>query len=336
MMDDTFEERLVEAIDPIRNFALAQGIYHLFGSGLYERISHGPVKVTELAEELAFDPARTTGFLYYLANEDIVLLQDECVSLTASGQQLAAFRPWYELLIGGYAETFQQLTDALRGPGYASRNGPMIGVGSCGISEYDMLPLVHELLAELPAAPTFITDFGCGDGAFLAILLESYPSASALGVDPFAPAESRVEGIRFLRQSATDHARSLVPAPSEDRREKVFLAMFLLQEILEQEGRPAVVELVRTALTSGYLAVVEVDYKPIDPAIMKHGLGLGYYNPYYLLHAITEQRLESEEFWLRLFEEAGAVVVARREVNPQVDSTGLEIGYLLAPGGNER
>ncbi|MBA8827780.1 2-ketoarginine methyltransferase [Saccharopolyspora lacisalsi] len=334
-MGGTFEARLVEALQPIRNFALAQGIYHLFNSGLYERVSSGPIKVIELAEELAFDPQRATGFLQYLANEGIVLLQDECVSLTAAGRELAPFRPWYELLVGGYAETFQQITEALRGPDYATRNGPMIGVGSCGISEYDAFPLVHELMAELPAPPKFITDFGCGDGAFLTGLLESYPSVSGLGVDLFAPAESPVDGIRFLMKNATDYARSLVPATGADRGETLFLAVFLLQEVLEQEGRPAVVELVRTALANGHLAVVEVDYKPTDPSIMKNGLGLGYYNPYNLLHAITEQRLEPEEFWLRLFEEAGAVVVARRTVNSQVDSTGLEIGFLLAPAGNE-
>jgi 2-ketoarginine methyltransferase len=212
----------------------------------------------------------------------------------------------------------------------------MIGVGSCGISEYDMLPLVRELMSGLPAEPALITDFGCGDGAFLTMLLESCPSASGLGVDLFAPAESSTDRIRFLRKSATDYARSLVPASSEDGGEKLFLAMFVLQEILEQEGRPAVVELVRAALAHGHLAVVEVDHKPVDPSIMKHGLGLSYYNPYNLLHAITEQRLETEEFWLRLFEEAGAAVVARHTVNPEVDSTGLEIGFLLAPRGSER
>ena len=39
------------------------------------------------------------------------------------------------------------------------------------------------------------------------------------------------------------------------------------------------------------------------------------------MHQITEQRLESTEFWKTLFEKAGVEI--------KVDSTGLELGFLL-------
>ncbi|WP_405606522.1 2-ketoarginine methyltransferase [Streptomyces sp. NBC_00076] len=330
-MDEGFELRLIEALQPVRGFALAQGIHHLFGSGLYERIAQGPQQIGALAEALELDASRTSGFLRYLANEDLVALGGDTVALTDKGRALGPYRPWYELLVGGYAETFQQVTDVLRGKGYASRDGRLVGIGSCGISAYDALPLVRGLLTDLPAPPTSVVDLGCGDGTFLTSLVGDSGSVTGIGVDPYAPQEPTAGAVRFVRAGATDYVRQSAAAPDVERDpSRLFLAAFLLQEVLEQEGRPAVVELVRSALAQGgHLAVVEVDHRPDDPQVMRHGLGLAYYNPYYLLHVLTEQRLETERFWQDLFEEAGARVVSRRVVDPRVDSTGLEVGYLL-------
>ncbi|MFK0253885.1 2-ketoarginine methyltransferase [Streptomyces sp. NPDC090445] len=329
-MDEGFELRLIDALQPVRGFALAQGIYHLFSSGLYERIEGGPQSVREVAALLEFDAARTSGFLRYLANENYVTLSGDTVALTEKGRALGPYRPWYELLVGGYAETFQQVTDVLRGKGYATRDGRLVGIGSCGMSAYDALPLVRELMSDLPAAPASIVDLGCGDGTFLTGLVGDSGTVTGIGVDPYAPEESAAEGVRFVRSGATDYVRRSADPDAEPDAQQLCLAAFLLQEVLEQEGRGAVVELVRGALRrSGHLAVVEVDHRPADPQVMRHGLGLAYYNPYYLLHVLTEQRLETERFWQDLFDEAGARMVSRRVVDPRVDSTGLEVGYLL-------
>jgi len=43
---------------------------------------------------------------------------------------------------------------------------------------------------------------------------------------------------------------------------------------------------------------------------MAHPLALAYYNPYYLIHKVTEQRLEKVAFWEALFDEAGVRVCA--------------------------
>ncbi|WP_328428162.1 2-ketoarginine methyltransferase [Streptomyces sp. NBC_00443] len=333
-MDEGFELRLIEALQPVRGFALAQGIYHLFSSGLYERIADGPQSVQEVAAALELDAARTSGFLRYLANENYVTLRGDTVALTEKGRGLGPYRPWYELLVGGYAETFQQVTHVLRGKGYASRDGRLVGIGSCGISAYDALPLVRELMSDLPATPDSIVDLGCGDGTFLADLVGDSGTVTGIGVDPYAPEESSAAGLDFVRSGATDYVRNTVASDAEPDSSGLCLAAFLLQEILEQEGRSAVVELVRAALRhSGHLAVVEVDHRPADPQVMQHGLGLAYYNPYYLLHVLTEQRLETDQFWQDLFREAGASVVSRRVVDPRVDSTGLEVGYLLSRQG---
>ncbi|MFH8495193.1 2-ketoarginine methyltransferase [Streptomyces coeruleorubidus] len=329
-MDEGFELRLIEALQPVRGFALAQGIYHLFDSGLYERLADGPQEVSAMSASLGLDASRTSGFLRYLANENYLSLSGDTVSLTDKGRALGPYRPWYELLVGGYAETFQQITDVLHGKGYATRDGRLVGIGSCGMSAYDALPLVRELMSDLPAAPASVVDLGCGDGTFLAGLVDGSGTVTGIGIDPYAPEESPAEGLRFVRSGATDYLREADAPESGPDSSQICLAAFLLQEVLEQEGRGAVVELVRAALRrSGHLAVVEVDHRPADPQVMRHGLGLAYYNPYYLLHVLTEQRLESDAFWRELFQEAGARVVTRRVADPRVDSTGLEVGYLL-------
>jgi 2-ketoarginine methyltransferase len=329
MSTNGFEIRLIDALQPIRGFALAQGIYHLFTSGLFDQLRAGTTPLPRLVETVGTDPERTVGFLRYLANEGLVVLDGDAAALTARGRELAEFRPWYELLIGGYAQTFQQITSTIRGDGYATRDGAKVGIGSCGISQYDALPLVRSLLVDLPAPPFQIIDLGCGDGAFLVELARQYPGARAIGVDVEAPSDR--DGIKFHRMSAVSYVRSLASEPATaDPPRRLFVAGFLLQEILEQEGRATVVQLVRDVLRPHtWMAIVEVDHRPTDPAVMRHGLGLAYYNPYYLLHVLTEQRLETMRFWLELFDEAGAKLVARRLVDPEVDSTGLEFGCLL-------
>ena len=326
-----FELRLVDALKPIRAFALAQGIYHLFESGIFEQIDRGDLPIHSLAKSLNMRPDRLEGFLRFLANEDLVSLEGGTVSLTERGQNLRDFRPWYELLIGGYAQTFQQITEVLSGKKYASRDGRMVSIGSCGISQYDALPLVRELLSDMSTSPSELIDIGCGDGRFLIDIMRDYPEVPAVGVDPFAPAEKRRGRLRFEQLSAIDYLHTLrfdsngVTSPP-----RLFIAAFLLQEVLEQSGRAVVVDMVRTIIQGGaYLAIIEVDAEPENPAILRSGLGLAYYNPYYLVHVLTEQRLESLDFWLHLFDEAGASVVSRRAVNPDVDSTGLLFGCLL-------
>lgn len=335
MTDENFELRLIEALQPVRGFALAHGIYHLFASGIYDRLDGAAAGVDDLAKTLEMNPARVAGFLRFLANEDLVSLREDTVTLTARGQGMGEFRPWYELLVGGYAQTFEQITDTLRQDGYASRDGRMVGIGSCGISQYDALPLVRQLLADMPTAPEQIIDIGCGDGQFLTALLPDYPGVRAVGVDPYAPLDSDRGDtgaggtLTFHRGSAVDYVRSL-DTTGDERPCRLFIAAFLLQEILEQDGRETVVEMVREIVSDGrYLAVVEVDHQPANPAIMRHGLGLAYYNPYYVLHVLTEQRLETRKFWSDLFEDAGARVISQRAVRPEVDSTGLEFGCLL-------
>lgn len=333
----TLESRLIEALQPARNYFLAQVIAFSLHSGLFERIEAHPGRpVAELADALGYTLPRLVGLLRYLKAEGVIS-GVEAPSLTQRGREFLQFSSWYELLIGGYGSTLLELPEVLSdATRYASRNGAMVGKGSCGISRYDAIPLVKRLLGLLPTAATTLVDLGCGDGMFLLDLCEA-AGMPGIGVDPFAPSIERArqksterglaDRVRFVVAQAEEFVHALPPGGTAP----CFIAAFSFQEILEQKGHGAVVSLVQTllGLEGAHLIVIEVDHRPEDARLIEHGLGLAYYNPYYLIHHITQQRLEVTEFWKALFKQAGAEIKALFTTDPEIDSTELERGFLL-------
>ncbi|MBN6050709.1 methyltransferase domain-containing protein, partial [Nonomuraea sp. RK-328] len=327
-----FEERLVDALQPARYFFLAQTIEYGLRSGVLSALAEAPGRpLTQVATSLGMDTGRLGGLLRYWSAEGLVIEPDS-PALTRKGSDVLDFRPWHELLLGGYGRTLDELPAVMRdGTAYASRDGAMVGKGSCGISQYDAIPLLRKLFEHMAEPDPILIDLGCGDGTVLLDLCGD--TRRGIGIDPvdanvasaraLAVARNRAHDVRFDVGTAEDYAFA------EAGTVPCFIAAFSLQEVLEQRGRSVVVSLVRRLLghPGAYLAVVEVDY---DPAVVQgHGLGMAYYNPYYLLHEITNQRLETTDFWTGLFAEAGTQVVTRLTTDPEVDSTGLEIGFLL-------
>lgn len=337
--NNDFEHRLVDALQPIRYMALAQALHHLADSGIYDLLSERQgVSVREVAKLLDLDEERLQAYFRYLANEGY-LLEEIGWRLTVKGAELAPFLPWYTLLVGGYAGTFGQIGQTLRaGAPFATRDGAKVGAGSCGMSMYDALPLASGLLDRLPDSEHLVVDLGCGDAAFLVELCKMRPGIRGVGVDPdagsVALARQRVsdEGLadRISIQQGTAADALTLDLPSDGSL--CFLTSFVLQEMLEQDGADAVRDLVKSAFKrypAAHWLVVEVDHQPDNRKIMAHGLGVAYYNPYFLLHALTEQRLIDRDSWESLFAEADAEVVAVDHPAIQVDSTELELGYLL-------
>ena len=78
------------------------------------------------------------------------------------------------------------------------------------------------------------------------------------------------------------------------------------------------------------LIVVEVDDAFGSASIYSDPIYLGYYNPYFLLHHFTQQKLEKVEFWRKIFALAGLSIISENKIESVVDSTGLEIGFLLS------
>jgi 2-ketoarginine methyltransferase len=330
------EAILAKHLQPIRGMALAQAIFAAFELGILDELERGGRSLDELASLLSLEGERLRGLVEYLENESLVQCDSGTVELTASGVELLAVRPWYDLLVGGYAATFGQLPEVLKqGANYASRNGAYVGVGSCGISQHDALPMVFELLGHGPLPPA-IVDIGCGDGTFLADIATRYPNVMCVGVEPDQGARSAAQavaderGLDNFRVVAGD-ALAFNDAGISRPPGTVYITAFVLQELLEQAGEAAVVKLLADTFAHDPAAawiVIEVDRRHPLP-VEESGLALGYYNPYFLIHRITEQRLASISEWRRLFDLAGLEVIAEVFPERNYDSLGIKFGHLL-------
>ena len=336
---ETVEARLVEALEPIRQYVLATSIYHMFESGVFDELSDPEGKrVEDLAGHLAFDERRLSTLLQFLVNEGLVCCADGRFGLTQKGRSYSDFRGWYTMMIGGYGSTFLQVGDKLkRGSGSASRVAKQVGIGSCGISHYDSIPLTRRLMAKIPGGVKSMLDLGCGNGLYLVEFCKAVPELEAWGAEPdSAGYEAAVALVEREQLAHRIHlscagAREFLQTAKEFTPDMTVLG-FVLHEILGQDGEDGVLAFLGE-LTGRYpdihLIVIEVDARMDDPGVMRHGLALAYYNAYYLLHPFTNQRLESRAFWTALFARAGLEILATDGVDPSVDSTGLELGFLL-------
>jgi 2-ketoarginine methyltransferase len=340
-MNPTFENRLVDALQPVRFHALAMALYQLFETGLFDHLAGDRGQtVEEMAEELKMDPWRLQTFLHYLRNEGYVGIDaDGGVRLGAAAQALEPYRPWYTMMVGGYTPTWMGMGAALAaGSPPAPRDLRQVGVGSCGISHHDAIPLTRRLMSLAPTPCTRLLDLGCGNGLYLVEFCLALPDIErAWGIEPSAAScadaqrliarhglQDRVAIINGVAASALEIDPSLAP--------NFAVIGFVLHEILGQEGREGVIRFLQ-GLVGRFpqlnLIVIEVDGRLHDTRSMSDALGQAYYNPYSTLHPFTLQRLESPVFWERLFSDAGLDMLARLTTDPEVDSTGLELGYLL-------
>lgn len=338
---DEFESQLTEALQPIRQAVLAHVLVHFFEQGWYEPMAEEDgTTVPELAARFQLNEERLLGLVRYLANEDIVTVTgNRRVKLSERGRGLVRFWPWYTLLIGGYGAIFNDLPVVLGADGpYATRNDRSVAVGSCGISQYDALPITRRLLSMLPNNWRTVVDIGCGDGTYLVDLCASLPAIQGIGLE-LDPATVELVRKNAERMGVVDRVKTMVAAqvgmvpelPSEDGP-FCFITAFVLQEMLEQSGREAIIQLLTNTFErypDSHWIVVEVDHRPDDPTVMSDPLGLAYYNPYYLIHQITEQRLESLDYWHAVFADAHLDVVATQRADHAVDAPGLKVGFLL-------
>lgn len=333
-----FESGLIDALQPIRQFALATAIFHLFDRGIFDRLDGELVDVGELADSLGLDPIRLGGLLSYLSNEDLVVLRSGNATLTRKGEALSSYRAWYTMLIGGYGGTFMELGEQLSaGATGAGRNIVHVGVGSCGISRYDAFPLTKALIDRMPEAPNVVCDLGCGNGMYLVEFCRYFPELRAVGIEPdeasCIAARSYIteHGFADRIDIVCDSATRFVADPKATKPD-LYVLGFVLHEILGQEGEEGVIEFlkgIRADNPGTHIVVIEVSDMINNRARMEHGLAKSYYNPYYLLHYFTNQKLEPHEFWMTVYARAGFEVLAQATTSPEVDSTGLELGYLL-------
>lgn len=339
-MTPTFEAWLVEQLQPIRGFALASALYHLFDLGIAQSlIETSPWTISGLAERHDLDEARLKGFLAFLQVEDFLKIEEAVVRPLPRLLEMEKAWPWYEMLIGGYAQTYLDIGKGLRaGSAPLVRDAKRVGSGSCKISSYDAIPLTKTLLAGMAKNPTKVIDIGCGNALYLKELSSLYPGLSVVGVEP--DGDDREQSLNKNAARELGSQIKIYPVTGQDfiknnfeRDADVVIVAFVLQEILGQDGRQGVLDFLAGAIRSfpdSYIVVIEVKNAGYDRNSMEHGLAKGYYNPYFLVHHFTRQSLESEEFWLELFRDAGLKIERRETTDEVVDSTGFEVGFLLS------
>ena len=336
----SFETRLIEMTQPLRYYMLAINLYHLFATGLFDTLHEmESITVAALAERHTMEGERLAVFIKYLRNEGYIEEADKQIALSAKGRSLVEFRPWYTMLVGGYAETLLQIGEKLQlDSGVASRNLARVGEGSCGISHYDAIPVTRRLMAQAADHCTRMLDMGCGNARYLVEFCQALPEIEAAwGVEPSLA--SCQEAATMVRHAGLQDRIQIIQSGAVEflRNHRgcdpnFAVLGFVLHEILGQEGKAGVCDFLRhlfQRFPDLHLIVIEVDNQMDRPGIMQHGLALAYYNAYYLWHPFTNQRLETLAFWEELFAECQLEIVAKEYTDPRVDSTGLEVGYLL-------
>jgi 2-ketoarginine methyltransferase len=334
------ESRLIEGLQPIRGYVVAAAIHQFFELGIFDELDgSGPRTANALGAKLGLEPDRLGALMQFLRNEGFLdEQQGAAFVVTEKARALSTFRGWYTMLIGGYGSTFLQLGDALRRGGpFATRNAGLVGIGSCAISQYDAIPLTRSLIRRAASPIRRLLDLGCGNARYLVDLCKAEREIDAWGVEPdlegyrAAVELVRTEGLAGRIRLSCSGASEFMKG-SIDFEPDCLVLGFVLHEVLGQEGEDGVIRFLRQVVDrfpAIHLVVIEVDQRMSDPAVMRHGLALAYYNAYYLLHAITPQRLESQSYWEHLFERCDLDVLAKQSVDADVDSTGLEVGYLL-------
>lgn len=285
MLTKKFEMDLVNAIQPIRSYVFATAIYHLFESGIYDLIYDGLHNIEQLITTLALDRTKLMGFLMYLANENIISLLETDVGLTEYGRSFSRFRGWYQMLIGGYGNTFLQIGSCLfKDNGSATRDAKNVGIGSCAISHYDALPLTKKLLSRSTTNYQLALDIGCGNAQYLIEFCRYFPHIKAVGVEPdesgFLAAQELVNAhgfsdqITLVNKTALDFFSNTVIEPD------LVIISFVLHEILGQSGEHQV-ELFLQSIVARYpkidIVIIEVDNQINKPAVMQQDLSLAYY-----------------------------------------------------------
>jgi 2-ketoarginine methyltransferase len=333
------EKQLVEGLQPIRKFVLAAALQHLFRTGLYDEIraSDEPLDINTLAATLNLDIDRLRALLLFLTHEGVLLFQDDRVSMREAAAVYAACRSWYETLIGGYGESYLQIGDALElNSPPVSRNGTLVGIGSCGMSIHDAIPILQRLLKFAGKNYRVMLDLGCGAGLYLTEMCRDYPDLHAIGVEPdgggYRAAVDFVKAQGFSNRVTLHHTDALNFLSQTNAKPDLTLICFVAHEVLGQEGENGVRELIDSTFTvnpQGDLIVIEVDLQWEDTGIMQTPVALAYYNPYYLLNPFTQQLLKPATYWEDLFVSCGLYIVKKFTIDPSLDPNGLTLGWLL-------
>lgn len=338
-----YEDALSKCLAYTSHFTASIAIFHLIDQKIMDMLDEKPCSLSEIAEKYKFNREVLQEFLLYCSNEGVLLSENGVFSLSELGKNIFKCRGWFEMLVGGYGETYFQLGECLTGKRkYASRNTKYVSRGSCNISKYDAIPLAKDLMSLQENEDYLILDLGCGNGLYLSLFCQEIHNIKALGVEPAK--DSYLDAINEIKNNDLTHRITLFNMGAieffdsyADQSPDYIIFAFVLHEILGQSGYDGLFEMlisIRKRFPNSELVVIEVDNKLSDYETMKTGIEKDYYNPYYLIHTLTEQKLEKTAFWKKLFREVGYHISKELTVDEYLDPSKLEIGFLLKPSND--
>jgi 2-ketoarginine methyltransferase len=335
-----FQPELGKTLGYIRGFVASKVIWQMMQAGIIEDLQQQR-SLQAIADEKGLDPYLLRTVFEYLAVEDILVKEGTADAptfrLSDYGNRFALYEGWFNILIGGYENIFANIGTMLKeGTGTHARNGKWVGTGSCQISRYDTIPITMDFIRRVKPTATNIVDFGCGNALYLCTLARELDGIRAVGIEPNRDAyEAGLAQIRAFGLEDRVRLENVDALDYEIHDEPDFVLMgFVLQEIIAQIGREAMVTYLRKMarkFSASYLMVMEVDYDIDNHQVMRSPVGIGYYNPYFLLHPFTNQRLLPERAWDEIFVEAGYATVIDEVTSPKADPTGFGICYVLKP-----
>ncbi|PIE25762.1 MAG: hypothetical protein CSA58_12670 [Micrococcales bacterium] len=341
--DPALRRTLLSAFDHLASWAALEMAWSVArDEELLSAVERGTT-VAELATLIDAPELRVEALLRALENHGVLSRDGSSFRLAEEWSALRDVRGWLELLLGGYHGVFRAAGELTRhGDAAAARDPVHVAAGSGGITTFDAAPMMARLIAGADAGDApLILDYGCGDGTMLRDLCRHFPGARGFGleVDPrtVARAAENLAGAGLGDRVTVE--RGMAPASLPDLDPDFVILAFVLHEVLGQAGREGLVEFMRSlreAYPRASLLAVEV-LNPrlvgLERLLAEDPQGRGYYNPYIWLHYVTRQELVDHETWKELFDEAGFEIVATDGVDPGIDPTGLEVGYLARPTG---
>lgn len=340
-----FQPDLAKTLGYIRGFVASKVIWQMMQAGVTEDLRQQR-SLQDIADARGFDPKLLRTVFEYLAVEDFLVKEGPADApvfrLSDYGRRFTFYEGWFNILIGGYENVFDNIGAMLRqGAGTHPRDGKWVGTGSCQISQYDTIPITIEFIRRLKPTAKTIVDFGCGNALYLCTLARELGGIQAVGIEPDRKAYEA--GLQKVRESGLEDKVRLVNVDALDyeiRDEPDFILMgFVLHEMFAQIGREALVAYLRRMsrkFSRSYLMVMEVDYDIDNFDVMRSDVGLGYYNPYFLLHPFTNQQLLPKRCWNEIFADAGYEIVIDEVTSPKADPTGLGICYVLKPSASRQ
>lgn len=323
--------------DYARGFAAAYVLHQFLAEGVLKSLDEG-MSWQQVALEQGFEPDKFKTVLDYLMVEGVLQQASDnkdIYTLSEDMQSVFEGKGYLQLLVGGYANVFADLTAILRG-NPAKRDGRWVSIASCDIAKRDTIPMAIDFLKTYHLEKKLILEVGCGNAEHLATLCNLEKEIQAIGVEPDPGGYQ--EGLKTIEREGLGERVKLINCGaleySGDQVPSFIIFGFVLQEIVGTEGIERTAQYLRALATKfpkTRLMVFEIDNAISNVDVMRSEMGLGFYNPYYLLHPLTQQCLLSADAWQRLFADSNYRIQECKRVAPSVDPTQLVIGYILEP-----